>query len=139
MASADALAKLDGLTHCRYGAGTVLLFAYDMKEDWKNPLEEGVRSGAEDVSISATHAMLEATELGLGTCWCNYFPNTELERSLGIPEGERSVLIMPIGYPEEGCGPSPLHGKRKSVGEIVRYLRRSDSVGLAGRFRPDRS
>ena len=65
---ADALAKLDALTHCRYGAGTVLLFAYDTGEDWKNPLEEGVHSGVEDASIAATHAMLQAAELGLGTC-----------------------------------------------------------------------
>ena len=42
--SKEALDKLDSLTHCRYGAGTVLLFTYNTDEDWKNPLEEGVHS-----------------------------------------------------------------------------------------------
>lgn len=120
--SPEALEKLDGLTHCRYGAATVLLFAYDTAQEWKNPLEEGVHSGVEDASIAATQAMLEATELGLATCWCNYFPNTELERALGLPESERSVLIMPIGRAADGVRPAPLHGASKDESEIVRYM-----------------
>ena len=52
------LAIIDKLTHCRYGAPVVLVFTYNKDEDWKNPKEEGVRSGVEDVSIVATHIML---------------------------------------------------------------------------------
>lgn len=120
--SKDALEKLKGLTHCGYGAQTVLLFTYDADEDWKNPLEDGVRSGIEDVSIAAAHAMLEAAELGLGTCWCNYFSNSRLEEEFGIPQNERSVLIMPIGYADENEKPSPLHTAKKSLDIIVKYL-----------------
>lgn len=76
--SKEALDKLDSLTHCRYGAGTVLLFTYNADEDWKNPLEEGVHSGVEDVSITATYIMLRAIELGVYTTWCNYFANSKL-------------------------------------------------------------
>lgn len=55
--SEEALSKLDAQTHCRYGAKTVLLFTYDTDEEWKNPLEDSVHSGVEDVSIVATHMM----------------------------------------------------------------------------------
>ena len=120
--SEEALAKLDTLTHCRYGAGTVLLLAYDANEDWKNPLEEGVHSGTEDVSIVATHIMLAAKELGLDTCWCNYFPNSKLEQTFALPEHEKSVLIMPLGYAAESAKPAPGHSRKKDMSETVRYL-----------------
>lgn len=120
--SAEALEALNALTHCAYGAGTVLLFAYDKNEEWQNPLEPGVTSGVEDVSIAATYVMLRAIELGVYTTWCNYYPNTQLERALGLPENERSVLVMPIGYRAEDALPSPSHEASRPIGEVVRYI-----------------
>lgn len=120
--SPEALAKVDSLTRCRYGAPVVLLFTYDTSEDWKNQQEEGVHSGIEDVSIVATHCMMEATELGLGSVWVNVFPNSQMEKTFGIPQREKSVLIMPIGYKAEGAEPSPMHNSRKPISDIVKYL-----------------
>jgi len=120
--SEEALQKLDELAPCRYGAGTVLVFTYNTDEEWKNPEEKGVHSGVEDVSIVATHMMLRAHELGLSTCWCNLFPNSRLEEALGLPENERSVLYMPIGYAAEGASPAPRHTEKKDLSEIVKYL-----------------
>ncbi len=120
--SAEALEKLDTLTHCRYGAQTVLLFAYDNDADWKNPSEEGVHSGIEDVSIVATHVMLRAAELDVDTTWCNMFANSKLEETFGLPANEKSVLIMPIGYRAEGVKAAPMHEQTKSIDEIVKYL-----------------
>ena len=120
--SKEALDKLDSLTHCRYGAGTVLLFPYNTDEDWKNPLEEGVHSGVEDVSITATYIMLRAIELGVYTTWCNYFANSKLEQAFDLPENEKAVLIMPIGYPAEGVAPAPAHTESKKLEEIVRHI-----------------
>lgn len=120
--SEEALAKLDILTHCRYGAKTVLIFTYNSDEDWKNPLEEGIHSGIEDVSIVATHIMLAATEQGLDTCWCNYFANSKLEELFELPENEKSVLIMPIGYADENVKPAPGHEQKKELSDVVKYL-----------------
>ncbi len=120
--SDEALKKLDTLTHCRYGASTVLLFTYNVEEDWQNPKEEGVHSGVEDVSITATYMMLRAAELDLDTCWCNFFGNTELEKTFDLPKNERSVLIMPIGYAAEGTQPTSMHLNKKSLDSIVKYL-----------------
>ena len=120
--SKEALKKIDELTHCRYGAKTVLLFTYDTGEEWKNPLEEDIHSGVEDVSIVATHIMLEATELGVGSCWCNYFPNAKLEQMFQISTNEKSVLIMPIGYAASDCTPAAGHTSYKKSDEVVRFL-----------------
>lgn len=116
------LAKLNELTPCIFGSKTVLAIAYDTAVDFKNPFEEGIRSGEQDVSIVATHIMLEATELGIGSIWLNYFPNTKTAEALGIPSNEKLVLLMPLGYAAEDCVPSPNHEKCKPIEETVRYL-----------------
>lgn len=120
--SKEALEKLDSLTHCRYGASTVLLFTYNNDEDWKNPLEDGIHSGIEDVSIVATHIMLSAKNEGVDTCWCNYFANSKLEELLNIPKNEKSVLIMPIGYADETSKPAPGHSESKNFDDIFKYI-----------------
>ena len=99
--SSDAICKLNELSRCIFGAKTVLIFALNETEDWKNPIEKGARTGIQDVSIVATHVMLAAWELGIGTCWVNFFPNSELDKAMNLPENVRSVLIMPMGYPSK--------------------------------------
>lgn len=120
--SEEKIAKLNGLSKCIFGAKTVLLFTYNKDEDWKNPLENGVHSGVQDVSIVASHIMLEAWELGVGTCWVNYFANSRLEKELGLPENERAVLLMPMGYPAEDSVPLKFHEELKNIDETVRFI-----------------
>ena len=110
--SEDAVKKLSALTPCVFGAKTVLLFTYNTDEEWQNPLQAGVHSGVEDVSIVATHVMLQAQALGLGTCWCNYFPNKQVEEA----------LFMPLGYADPSAVPSANHTAKKPLCEIVKYL-----------------
>ena len=118
LTKAEDIAKLDELSPCRYGAPVVLVFSYNMEEDWKHGEESGVRSGVEDVSIVATHVMLRAAELGLGTTWVNRFRNSQLEKAL-LPANERSVLIMPIGFPAENAKPSRMHTTKKPLDKTV--------------------
>lgn len=121
--SEDTLAKLNELSKCIFGAKTVLLFTYNMDEDWQNPFEGGVRSGVQDVSIVATHIMLEAWELGIGTCWVNYFENSKLEKELCLPKNERAVLLMPVGYPAEDAAPlEKMHSVYKEISETVKEI-----------------
>lgn len=121
--SEEKIKKLNELSRCIFGAKTVLLFTYNTEEDWKNPLERGVHSGVQDVSIVATHIMLAAYELGIGTCWVNYFANSRLEKELKLPENERAVLLMPMGYPAEDAAPlEKMHGVFKNIDETVRFI-----------------
>jgi nitroreductase len=119
--SEDLLERYDELTPMRYGAPTVLVFTYDVAEDWKNPLEEGVHSGEQDASIAATHAMLEAQDLGLATLWCNYLPNAGVAELLDLPASERVVLALNVGYAAPEAHPSKLHAAGKSLGELADF------------------
>ena len=117
--SEEGLEKLNRLTRCVYGATTVLLIAYDEERVWQNPLEEGVHSGEVDVSIVATHMMLEAAELGLGTCWVGWFPPTETAEAFQLPKNIRPVLLLPIGYTNENFRPSPTHNQYRENDDVV--------------------
>lgn len=59
-----------------------------------------------DVSIAFSFMMLEAAELGLGTCWLGAFHEDEVKEILNIPDAMRVVVVMPLGYPAESLGGS---------------------------------
>ena len=120
--SEENLAKLRPLTPSHYGAPVILLFAYSKSEEWQNRLEAGVHSGPQDVSIVATHVMLKAADLGLGTVWVNLFPPTAAREALGLPEDEVPVLLMPIGYAAADAAPSPRHFESRPLSENVKEI-----------------
>ncbi|MBP3871799.1 MAG: nitroreductase family protein [Faecalicoccus sp.] len=119
--SKEALAKIDEVTPCRYGAPTVLVVAFDKEHVFTYP--GGQRdSGIEDASIVATHMILAAADEGVDSCWVNNFNPEVLEKSLGLPENEEILMIMDLGYALEGAGPLPNHTKRKDLTETITYL-----------------
>ena len=120
--SPEALAKMDALTPCRYGAPIVLLLAYDTDEEWKNELDPGIHSGVEDVSIVATHMMLEACDIGVDSIWINRFSNAKAEELFGLPANEKIVLFLPLGYRADGAHPAPQHAHKKPLEATVRTL-----------------
>lgn len=120
--SEEALAKLRSLTPCHYNAPLVLICTYDTTQQWQNPLEKGITSGVEDISIIATHLMLAATEQGLGSCWVNLFSPSKLKETFQLPEAEVPVLLLPLGYAAEDAAAAPWHTQKKALAEIVSYL-----------------
>ena len=119
--SAEALAKLDQATPCRYGAPTVVIVAFDKNNVFTYPGDK-YDTGAEDATIVATHLILAAADEGVDSCWVNYFDPDQLAASLGLPENEQIVMVMDLGYAAEGAGPLPNHASRKDLAETVKYL-----------------
>jgi nitroreductase len=68
-----------------------------------------------DVSIAMSFMILEAYELGLGTCWLGHFNESEVKKILGIPEQIRVVAMTPLGYPSE----NPEQRPRKKLSEFA--------------------
>lgn len=119
--SSEALAKVDAVTPCRYGAPTVLVVAFDKNGVFIYP--GGQRdSGVEDASIVATHMILAAADEGVNSCWINYFDPEKLAGSLGLPENEEVLMVMDLGYAAEGVIPLPGHANRKELTETVSYM-----------------
>lgn len=72
-----------------------------------------------DVSIAATHMVLRAVDLGLGTCWLGAFHEKKVRDALGIPPDVRVVAIITIGYPR--FQPQPKN--RKALEEVISFDR----------------
>ncbi len=121
--SPEALEKIRGLTRCAFNAPLVLMITVNTDEEWHNAFEPEIRAGYVDAAIVATHMMLEATALGLGTCWVGYFPPTKAKEIFELPEAEFPVLLMPLGYPGSGAAaaPSPRHAERKALMDLVTF------------------
>ena len=104
--SEEALARIDKVTPCRYGAPTVLVVAYDKYNVFTYP--GGKKdSGAEDAAIVATHMILAAADEGVDSCWVNNLDTQMLASELGLPENEEILMTMDLGYAAEGAGPLP--------------------------------
>jgi nitroreductase len=59
--------------------------------------------------------ILQAYELGLGTCWIGAFKEDEVKKILKIPESVRVVAVIPLGYPDE----DPSERSRKGMDQIA--------------------
>ncbi len=119
--SADALAKVDAATPCRYGAPTVLVVAFDKSNVFTYP--GGKRdSGIEDAAIVATHLTLAAADEGVDSCWLNFFDPEKLADALGLPEQEEILMLLDLGYAAQDAGPLPNHFSRKPLSETVSYI-----------------
>lgn len=119
--SDEALAKIDSVTPCRYGAPIVIAVAFDKTDVYTYP-GEMKSSGDEDATIVATHMILAAADEGLGSCWLNRFDPQKTAELLGLPENEELVMLMDIGYAADDAEPSPRHADRKDLSETVKYL-----------------
>ncbi len=54
-----------------------------------------------DIGIACEHLVLQASELGLGTCYVGWFNEKALKKNLGIPKKLRVPLLISMGYPSE--------------------------------------
>jgi len=68
-----------------------------------------------DIGIAVEHFVLQATELGLGTCWIGWFDEKALKKELSLPKSTKIDVILSLGYPADM--PSPK--KRKTLEHIA--------------------
>lgn len=71
-----------------------------------------------DIGIAAEHFCLQAAEEGLGTCMLGWFNEKEIKKHLTIPNSEKVVLVIAIGYPKVT---TVRDKKRKSIEEISSF------------------
>ena len=118
--SPEALEKLNKLSPCIFGAPQVFLFCYN--DDTVCQRGENDNYGEIDVTIVLTHMMLEAANLGIGTCPVGMFDPAETAAALGLPPTIHPILLMPFGYPAPDAAPSQMHTKYRPLEETVKYL-----------------
>ena len=116
--SKEGLEKLDKVTPCRYNSNTVLLVCSNKELAFN---KDNHSTYEIDASIAATHILLEATNLGVDNIWIDLFDKNLIKKEFDIPEELIPVALIPIGYKDETCPPSPNHENRKNIEDMVEY------------------
>lgn len=119
--SENALKAMRATTPFAFNAPVVLLMCADINSAWVGI--DGHNSGPIDAAISLTHMMLEAWDLGIGSCWIRGFDKNVISQSLKLPSGLKPIAIMPMGYPSEKSKPvKGWHDSRLALEEFVQVL-----------------
>ena len=70
----------------------------------------GTRYYLIDIGIACEHFVLQAEELGLGTCWIGWFNEPAAKSLLNVPASKKIDVLIALGYyDKEKLGPE--HGR----------------------------
>ncbi len=72
-------------------------------------------AAAANVAIAVEHIVLQAVEIGLGTCWVIWYEDDDVKEILDIPDHVEVMALLPVGIPDEYPAPRP----RLNLDEIV--------------------
>lgn len=117
----DLLGKVKGTTRSNFGAPVIFAVGVDPSAAWTRRYDG--KNGADiDGAIVATHIMLAAEDLGLASLWVGSFDPVALGNLLPGSDGYDMAAMICVGYPGEGCTPSPMHSLRKPVSELFSFV-----------------
>jgi nitroreductase len=78
----------------------VAIFTFFDKENLAAPLFV-----QQDLSVATMNILLQATELGIGSCWLGLYPNLErtnlVNKALNTPEHMEVFSLITLGYPKD--------------------------------------
>lgn len=110
--------RLNRVVPSKYYVPAAFLICYDKDECWHRPMD-GKSSGEIDASIAATHMMLEATDLGLGSIWVMSWEADRMRSEFVLSEDIVPVALLIVGYKSDKAAPKAGHLKSKTADEII--------------------
>ena len=72
-----------------------------------------------DIGIATEHLVLQADELGLGTCWMGGLDEKGVKRVLNIPGNKKVAAIIALGYPD--TAEVKRQQERRTLGEMSAF------------------
>ena len=114
----ERLKQMSEICSCIFGATTVLVICSENGVAWESPFD-GRNSGEMDASIVATHMMLQAADIGVGSCWVCHLDREKMAELLQIPEQYTLQCLLVMGMPGEKAAPSERHNKRFALDKTV--------------------
>lgn len=118
--SEEALAKLKNCTKWHFDCPLAMIVCFDKNECWTRRYDN-TQSGTVDASIVATHMMLEAAEIGIGSTWVMSYDPSALRAEFELPDNIEDTALLVMGYPAEDAEPNERHTQFKAINEFVSY------------------
>jgi len=69
-----------------------------------------------DIGIAGEHFILQAEELGLGTCWMGWFSYRKARKALRVPRRYKIIALIPVGY---AASRPPRETVRMALGKVA--------------------
>ena len=120
--SKEARDKLASVCPCTFGAPLILVIAYDKERQRMSRLNPGYGFGENDTAIVCTQMMLQATDLGIGSCWIGMFKREDISRVLELPDNITVIGLLLLGYAADDAAPLPLHSQYRDASETIKYI-----------------
>lgn len=114
--------KLASVCRCTFGAPVILVVGYDRTRERQSRYNPGYAFGETDAAIVCTHMMLQAADLGIGSCWVGLFSRKEVSEILELPEEVTVTGLLLLGYPADDAEPLPLHFQYREKEQTVTEL-----------------
>ena len=74
-----------------------------------------------DIGIACEHFILQAAELGLGTCWIGWFDEKNIKKILNIPKSKKIDTLISLGYPSKDNIREKVRESLNSVSSFNKY------------------
>ncbi|MGW8314505.1 MAG: nitroreductase family protein [Bacteroidales bacterium] len=100
-------------------APCVIVICGDHGQSWKR--KDGKDHCDIDIGIVTDHMTLQATDLGLATCWVCNFDAAMTRKVLDLPDHLEPTVLLPLGYPLDRADADRHDEKRKPLSEIVTF------------------
>jgi len=106
------------------GKAPVLIVVVTEKADYVTRMGKLIRNinySLIDIGIACEHLVLQAEELGLGTCWLGWFSARGVRKALHLPRSKKIDILISLGFPLDPDYRK--EQKRRSLDEIRRYYK----------------
>ncbi len=110
--------KLYRVKPTKYSSPLAFLICYDKSRSWTRPAD-GKNSGEIDAAIAATHMMLEAADLGLGSLWAMSWPPDRMREEFALPENVEPAALLLVGYKSPQAHPRQGHLESISIEDML--------------------
>lgn len=114
----ESMEKLKKCTPCHFDAPCAMVIGYNKKESWVSKYNGDMTAPVDSV-IVATHMMLTAHSLGVGSCMVMAYNPHILREEFNIPEEIETTMILILGYPHEDAEPHSCHEKVRPMDEVI--------------------
>lgn len=118
----EALEKMRECTPNHFNAPVICIVSYDaaISSTCNNPIG-GESYGEVDAAIVATHMMLQATELKIGSSLVATFDTVKIKEYFHFPETIKPVILLLLGYPGKKGQPGVFHTRRFKLSKTVTF------------------
>ncbi len=116
----ESIEKLKKCTRSHFDAPTAMLICYNKEETWTRKYD-GAISAPIDASIVATHMVLMAHSIGVGSCIVMHFNPTSMKEEFNIPSNYEPLLLLVMGYADKDYKPLKLHDEYRPLSDVVYY------------------